>query len=259
MAVSEVQHDREKRAATSCARRGTGYRGRGDCLRRVTPLVRQTGSRARKTTAGFSGSLSGRNYIAFGPNTGLEHYRFLRISGANQQPEAPLHNAGVQPVFGHDRHLHHYGHETPRVGTRHANARMVRLHGTTQRTGGAGTPRHELPSWHRKQSATHDNVRTLAGILMDQFCRNADSRRISTPYNRAINPDYLGRGACFVSCSGAGTRSGTGIGFLSSCIGFLIAGDLTAHENLCAAIKTLKDNGFDHAAETLQQASYKEQ
>lgn len=37
------------------------------------------------------------------------------------------------------------------------------------------------------------------------------------------------------------------------------ARDITAHENLCAAIKTLKDNGFDHAAETLQQASYKEQ
>lgn len=228
MAVSEVQHGRNKRALTDLSRRGDGHRSRRSGLRRTSTLVRQASGRARKTAPGLSGGMPGRNYIALRPNTGLEHYRVLRISGANQQPEAPLHNAGIQPVFNHDGHLHHYGHETPRMGTRHANARMVRLHGTAQRAGSNGTPRHELPSGHRLQSAPRNHGRALAGTLMDQLCSNAHSRRTGAPDNRAISSDYFGRGACFVPSPGAGTRSGKGIGFLSSCTGFLIAGDLTA-------------------------------
>lgn len=228
MAVSEVQHGRNKRALTDLSRRGDGHRSWRSGLRRTSTLVRQAGGRARKTASGLSGGMPGRNYIALRPNTGLEQYRVLRISGANQQPEAPLHNAGIQPVFNHDGHLHHYGHETPRMGTRHANARMVRLHGTAQRAGSNGTPRHELPSGHRLQSAPRNHGRALAGTLMDQLCSNAHSRRIGAPDNRAISSDYFDRGACFVPSPGAGTRSGKGIGFLSSCTGFLIAGDLTA-------------------------------
>ena len=213
MAVMEFEYGGKQQYIGRCGGRG---------VRRAAFVVRKAGGGDRKRASGLSGSVYGRNYGALCPDIGLVRHVVLRISGTYRQPEATVNNGGFQRVFSHNGILFNNGYEAQWLGASHANTPMVSHHKTAERTGGAGAHGSQLPVSHRDQPAAYYGMRPVAQSFMGQFCSYATSGDTYSPADRPLNSNYLGRGACFVSRSGAGTWSGKGWGVLSSDIGFLI-------------------------------------
>lgn len=213
MAVMEFDNGGKQQRIGRCGGRG---------VRRAAVVVRKAGGGDRKRAPSFSRVLHGRHHGAFRPDIGVVRYTVLRISGTYRQPEATANNGGFQRLFSRNGTLLYNGHEAQRLGTGHANAPVVSGNEAAERTGCAGAHGAQLSVSHRNQPAAYYGMRPVAQSFMGQFCDYAAGSNAYPPANGPLNSHYLGRGACFVSCSGAGTRSGRGWGFLSSDIGFLI-------------------------------------
>lgn len=213
MAVVEFEYGGKQQRISRCGGRG---------VRRAAAVVRKAGGGDRKRAPSFSRSLYGRHYGTLSPDAGLVRYAVLRIFGAYNQPEATVNHGSFRQFLSPDSALLYNGHEAQRLGTGHANAPVVSENKTTERTSCVRAYGFKPAISHRKQSAACKSMRPVAQPFVGMFCSHAFSGHTYPPAYRALNTSYLGRGACFVSCSGAGTRSGKGWGVLSSDIGFLI-------------------------------------
>lgn len=194
----------------------------GDCSGRPAAVVCASGARPSAEKAGISVSIHGQPDIAGRADHWLERYPVLRVVGADNQPKTALHDAVCLPVFWPDGRLCRNGVAAEAVGSPNADARLVPAYRVAERAGRGGTAGAQFSIGYTGEQGPTDSMLPVAGLLMGQLCGYSRCRCAGPYYHREVAAGYRGLGACLVSFSGAGTRSGSGVGFLSSDIGFLI-------------------------------------